>query len=498
MSRASILGTLLPGFDGPVLPEWVAALLREGLAGVCLFGENVVSPRQLRELTDAIREANPDALIAIDEEGGDVTRLFYDRGAPYPGNAVLGRLDDEAATAAVAEAVGAALAAVGVNLDFAPDVDINSNPLNPVIGVRSFGDAPELVARHSAAWVRGLQSQGVAASIKHFPGHGDTAQDSHLALPTVDVSPAELRARELMPFAAAVEAGALTVMTSHILLPQLDPSGPATFSATLLQGVLRGELGFEGVVVSDALDMAGASGTIGIPAAAVRALGAGCDLLCIGTKNTGAQLEEILRAVEEALAAGELAEARVEDAAQRVRELGARVRVPSPTAARDSIGFGGGLGAAEVAAAFRVEDGVADAAAAAPGPWVVVRLDAEANAAVGVVPWDPFAPAPAQRDGWRELPVVSLSETTDARARDELTRRIPEEACVLVIGRDNARRPWVVELIDAVRERHEVVVTVDMGWPGEPSGYAQVATFGASALVGEALLGVLAGWGVLS
>ncbi|WP_368497245.1 beta-N-acetylhexosaminidase [Herbiconiux sp. A18JL235] len=518
MSRASILRTLLPGFDGPMLPDWVASLLGEGLAGVCLFGENIVSPAQLRELTDAIRAANPDALIAIDEEGGDVTRLFYDRGAPYPGNAVLGRLDDVAATTAVAEAVGSALAEVGVNLDFAPDVDINSNPLNPVIGVRSFGDAPELVARHSAAWVQGLQSRGVAASVKHFPGHGDTAQDSHLALPRVEVSPAELRERELVPFAAAVEAGALTVMTSHILLPQLDPSGPATFSAPLLQGVLRDELGFDGVVVSDALDMAGASGTIGIPAAAVRALGAGCDLLCIGTKNTAEQLEQIVSAVSEALAAGELPEARVEDAAWRVRELGSRVRVPpvpnpledagpggtgwseGARSAPDSDGFGLGCGlsATQAAAAFRVEEGVADAAAAASGPWVVVRVDAEANAAVGAVPWGPFAPGPAQRAGWRELTVVAVTETPDAQSRAELHGRIPEEACVLLVGRDNARRPWVVELVDALRERHATVVTVDMGWPGAPSGYGQVATFGASALIGEAVLDALAAWEVFS
>jgi beta-N-acetylhexosaminidase len=158
MSRRSILGTLLPGFEGTELPSWVAGLLAEGLGGVCLFGENVASPAQLRTLTGAILAANPDALIAIDEEGGDVTRLFYDRGAPYPGNAVLGRLDDVAATRSVGAMVGAALRDVGVNLDFAPDADVNSNPLNPVIGVRSFGADPALAARHTVAWTQGLQA----------------------------------------------------------------------------------------------------------------------------------------------------------------------------------------------------------------------------------------------------------------------------------------------------------------------------------------------------
>ena len=268
--------------------------LRDGLGGVCIFGPNVESAEQLRTLNATLRAANPDAVIAIDEEGGDVTRLFYDRGAPFPGNAVLGRIDDVELTRRVAAAVGAALVATGCTLTFAPDVDVNANPDNPVIGVRSFGADAELVAAHTAAWVDGLQQTGVAASAKHFPGHGDTATDSHLELPVVDLPVETLRARELVPFRAAIAAGSRTIMTSHILLPQLDAEHPATFSARILQGLLRGELGFDGVIVTDALDMAGASGVHGIPEAAVRALAAGCDLLCIGTDNTDDQLDEIV------------------------------------------------------------------------------------------------------------------------------------------------------------------------------------------------------------
>jgi beta-N-acetylhexosaminidase len=141
-SQGAAARTLLPGFEGPTLPDWLEARLRAGLAGVCLFATNISSPQQVRALTDAIRAANPDALIAIDEEGGDVTRLHQATGSPTPGNAVLGRLDDLALTRAVGEAIGWELRRAGVNLDFAPDVDVNSNPLNPVIGVRSFGAAP--------------------------------------------------------------------------------------------------------------------------------------------------------------------------------------------------------------------------------------------------------------------------------------------------------------------------------------------------------------------
>ena len=168
-------------------------------------------------------------------------------GSPYPGNAVLGRIDDLDVTRTVAAQVGWQLRRVGCNVTFAPTVDINSNAENPVIGVRSFGAAAEQVAAHSGAWVTGLQSTGVAATAKHFPGHGDTAQDSHVALPVIDRSLEELRQRELLPFVAAIEAGTRLIMTSHIMLPQLDTENPATMSQPMLTGLLREELGFGGV-----------------------------------------------------------------------------------------------------------------------------------------------------------------------------------------------------------------------------------------------------------
>ena len=311
----SAAGTLLPGFEGTELPEWLRARLAAGLAGVCLFATNISSPEQLRGLTDAIRAANPSAVIAIDEEGGDVTRLFQAVGSPFPGAAILGRIDDLVYTRQIAERVGRQLCAVGVTLDFAPDADINSSDDNPVIGTRSFGADPALVARHTAAWVEGLQSTGVASSAKHFPGHGDPASDSHLSLPVIDLPLATLRARELVPFQAAIAAGTATIMTSHILLPQLDRV-PATFSLRILGELLREELGFTGVIVSDALDMQGASGSTGIPDAAVRALAAGCDLLCIGTANTDAQLGEIEAAVAPAVSDGRLPPSRLADALQ--------------------------------------------------------------------------------------------------------------------------------------------------------------------------------------
>ena len=279
--RRAVRATLMPGFEGPVLPDWLATELAGGLGSVCLFGTNVASPAQLRQLTAAIHAASPSALVAIDEEGGDVTRLHHGEGSLHPSAAYLGSLDDVDVTEAVAADIGAQLVAAGVDLNLAPVADVNSNPLNPVIGVRSFGADPDLAARHVAAYTRGLQGAGAGAVAKHFPGHGDTATDSHRALPTITVDVDLLAARELVPFRAAVAAGTLGVMTSHILLPAIDPELPATLSAPVLR-LLRDDLGFTGAIVSDALDMAGASSGRGIPEAAVLALAAGVVLLCIG------------------------------------------------------------------------------------------------------------------------------------------------------------------------------------------------------------------------
>jgi beta-N-acetylhexosaminidase len=460
-------GTLLPGFEGTALPEWLRARLADGLAGVCLFATNIDSPAQLRGLTAAIRAANPRAVIAIDEEGGDVTRLFQDVGSPYPGAAILGRIDDLSLTRSVGERVGRQLRAVGVTLNFAPDADINSSDDNPVIGTRSFGADPELVARHTAAWIEGLQSTGVAASAKHFPGHGDTATDSHLALPVVDLPLDVLRQRELVPFAAAISAGTATIMTSHILLPQLDDV-PATFSTRILGGLLREEYGFTGVIVSDALDMRGASGTTGIPDAAVRALAAGCDLLCIGTANTDAQLGEIEAAIAAALSDGRLDPARLADAVSRVAALGAAgAALPSETDDDPEPRFD----LARTISAFEVAPG----APALREARTLVQLDTAANIAVGPAPWGAAAAG---------APVLVLREGDPLPVGDRQ---------LVLIGRDNHRRAWTRDLIDAARAGDPRTVAIDMGWPSADRHYADVATFGASRHVGQALLQWLQG-----
>ena len=461
MSNASAV--LMPGFVGTTLPAWLDARLRAGLGGVCLFGENIESPEQVRALTDAIRAANPLALIAIDEEGGDVTRLHHLTGSPYPGNALLGRIDDHDLTAEVGTSVARELRAVGVNLNFAPDADINSNPDNPVIGVRSFGSDPETVSAHVATWTTAHEREGVGVSAKHFPGHGDTAQDSHLSMPVVDLPLAELRERELRPFVAAAQAGASSIMTSHVLLPQLDDV-PATVSRVILQDVLRGELGYDGVIVSDALDMVGASGEIGIPAAAVRAIAAGCDLLCIGTGNTDEQLEAIGAALDAAVADGTLPQARLDDAVARNRALAEGLAEPLPLTSGSVPEF-------DIDRAIAVFD-VADGLVVEPGA-DILTLETVANIAVGASPWGPAAAG---------------ADTTPVFAADEIDVR---GRAVVLVGKDNHRHDWTRAAIDRAREQNPSVVVVDMGWPSPDRAYADIATFGASQYAGRALLKVL-------
>lgn len=320
--EALVNGVLLPGFLGTTVPEWLARALDAGLAGVCLFAQNV-GPG-LPELTARLHGRRAGVLVASDEEGGPVTRLD----APWPSAAALGRLDDVAATEAVGADVGARCRATGIDLALAPVADVNAEPDNPVIGIRSFGATPRLVARHVAAFVRGVQGAGTAATAKHFPGHGCTVLDSHLALPAVDDAADVVRARDLPPFAAAVEAGVRCVLTAHVRFGAFDDR-PATMSPPLL-ALLRRELGFDGVVISDAVDMAAIAAAVGTGAGAVAAVAAGVDLVCIGNPRNGYDDEAGYRRVRDALLAavgdGTLPRERLAEAGRRVAELAEWVR----------------------------------------------------------------------------------------------------------------------------------------------------------------------------
>jgi beta-N-acetylhexosaminidase len=332
--RRQIGRLLIAGFDGPQLPVELKALTREfGLGGVILFGRNIEEPEQVAELSFEAARLVPDfpLWVSVDQEGGRVARLK----APFtqwPAAATLGRSGDIALAERFARALAAELRAVGITLDYAPVLDVLTNPKNPVIGDRSISEKAVDAARLGAAIVRTLQAEGIAACGKHFPGHGDTQVDSHLELPIVEHPVERMRQVEFLPFKAAIDAGVATVMTAHVLAPALDEKRPATLSHRVVTGLLRDELGFEGVILSDDLEMKAIAAEYAVPAAAVLAIEAGCDgvLICSGDHQTqAAALEALVHAVE----TGALTEKRVEDALNRQRRAKERF-LASPVAQR--------------------------------------------------------------------------------------------------------------------------------------------------------------------
>ncbi|GIT81384.1 hydrolase [Leifsonia sp. LS1] len=282
--RSLVAGVLWPGFLGTAAPDWLLQALDEGLAGAVYFGQNIdaADPAQLPALSARLREARPGVLLGVDEEGGTVTRLEAAGGSTLPSASQLGRVDDTATTRAAGVELARRVRASGADVVLAPVADVNTNPRNPVIGTRSFGSTAALVGRHVAAMVSGLQAGGVAACVKHFPGHGDTAVDSHLGLPHVSLPGSEVEAEHLPPFQAAIDAGVAAVMTSHVVVDAFGDL-PATLDPRVL-GMLR-ERGFTGAIITDALDMAAIRAEFGAGAGAVRAILAGADLLCIGNPS---------------------------------------------------------------------------------------------------------------------------------------------------------------------------------------------------------------------
>lgn len=276
---------LMTGFSGTEMTEEFRRAVKEHKIGnVILFKENIRDRAQLQQLCRNIQElvrheTGHSAFIAIDQEGGIVTRLPEDA-VNVPGAMALGASGDPENAYRAGLLIGREMRALGPNMNFAPTVDVNSNSANPVIGVRSYGDDPNAVAGYAARSVRGLLDGGVMCTAKHFPGHGDTDRDSHLALPCVDKSLEELERMELIPFKAAIDAGVSAVMTAHILFPQIEPDLiPATMSRRIMQGILRQKLGFQGIIVSDCMEMAAVRSHYGVSEGALAAFRAGVDLV---------------------------------------------------------------------------------------------------------------------------------------------------------------------------------------------------------------------------
>lgn len=302
------------------------------VGGVVLMARNLNSadPNSIRTtLADLQRRAAVPLFIAIDQEGGTVNRLrapFHE----FPGNMALGATRNPDFAFQQAQAQARELLALGINWNFAPVMDVNNNPDNPIIGVRSYGADPELVAQMGSATIQGYQQEGLLACAKHFPGHGDTAVDSHLALPAIPGDRRRLESVELVPFRAAIAAGVGAIMTTHILFPALDAQRPATLSHAILTKLLREELGYNGLVITDCLEMKAIADTVGTARGAVEALKAGADMVLVA--HTLQVQREVVSAIEQALASGDLSEERLDEAVSRVLTAKRRFLATQPPA----------------------------------------------------------------------------------------------------------------------------------------------------------------------
>lgn len=330
---------MIIGFDGTKADSGLREMINQyHVGGVILFARNVQSPRQVAELVNQLQQTatesgNPGLFIAIDQEGGRVARLTEDKGfTEFPSAMALTATDDPQNAYRVAAAMAAEMRAVGINVDFAPDLDINNNPTNPVIGIRSFSSDPSKVSVYGLAFAKGLQENGVVAFGKHFPGHGDTGIDSHIDLPLVPHERTRLDHIELVPFKSAIAADFAGIMTAHVTFPAIDstPGLAATLSRPVLTGLLRAELGFKGLIATDSLEM-GALAANGYPPqiGAALALAAGADLLLFNRDH--AMHHQVFVNLIQVVKDGKISHEQLDTSVQRVLQIKQRFGLLDPT-----------------------------------------------------------------------------------------------------------------------------------------------------------------------
>ncbi|MEU6347711.1 glycoside hydrolase family 3 N-terminal domain-containing protein [Streptomyces sp. NPDC047072] len=442
---------LVAGFEGTtVVPDTLKRLIDRGLGGVILFTRNIRDAEQVRRLTDTLRALRPDLLVAIDNEGGGIGHLVTAGAPEVPGNYALGVVDDPALTARCADALAGHLASLGITVSYAPVADIQQQADNPIVRTRAFGTDAGVVSRHLRAWIEATEARGIASCAKHFPGHGGTLTDSHHEL-AVDPRPYE--ELDLEPFRAAIAAGVPMLMSAHVVFTALDENRPATLSRRILRDLLRLELGFDGVLVSDALEMKAIADQYGEAAGARIALAAGADQVIVAVPDLGVTLE-CRDAVLGALHSGVLAEERVREASERVRRLSERY--------------------AESSLAVRAWDaGVGlEAARRAVGGQKPPRVVTGAHV-VDLFP----APHPALNWGGEDL--LTAVHEVDSSATGTAVSGEPEDLGALVDGilrraegvplvvatSDGGLYPWQGRIVDALMGRRPDGVRVATGLP---------------------------------
>lgn len=442
---------LVAGFDGTTtFPDTLKRLVDRGLGGVILFTRNVRDAEQVRELSDALRAIRPDLLVAIDNEGGGIGHLVAAGAPESPGSYALGVADDPALTARCADALAGHLATLGITVSYAPVADLQHLPSNPIVRTRSFGADPETAARHLRAWITATEARGIASCAKHFPGHGGTDTDSHHGI-AVDPRQSDALRADLEPFRAAVAAGVPMMMSAHVVFPALDTNRPATLSRRILGDLLRHDLGFDGVLVSDALEMKAIADEYGEAAGARIALAAGADQVIVAVPDLEVTLA-CRDAVLDALRSGVLPEERVWEAAERVRRLAQRYATPVTTVAPWDADAG--LEAARRAVRSR-------------GVPPVVR---------GAHVVDLFPP-PHPALNWGGEDLLTEVRALDPTAVGTAVTGEPADPAALVDGilstsrplvvatADAGLHPWQTRLRDALLARRPDAVRVDTGLP---------------------------------
>lgn len=488
------------GFDGPETDDGLLEMIEDyHVGGVILFARNVESPRQVATLTNALQSAaalstavesaHPGLLIAIDQEGGRVARLIESKGfTEFPSAMALTATGDVENARRVAEAMAAEMRAVGINADFAPDLDVNNNPANPVIGIRSFSSEPGLVAQYGVAFVEGLQDDGVLAFGKHFPGHGDTSVDSHVSLPLVPHERARLEAVEFVPFKAAMGANVAGIMSAHVTFPAIDatPGLAATLSSKVLTDLLREELGYGGLLVTDSLEMGALSG-YPVPVAAATALQAGADLLLFNRDHTlhRAAFREIQTWIED----GRIPEVRLNEAVRRVLQAKARFGLLNPEP---------------------VDVAAADAACGTSGTRALSRTIAEQSitlihtgspAALPLTPGSKLlvVETPSASGLGRELdvPFIVVDDRPTRAQRQSALSMARDGRTVIVAVADASRFSEQVELVEAFIKTSSPVIVIATRTPYDlavmPDQATLLATYGLNPPTLEALLRVLRG-----
>ncbi|WP_260695720.1 glycoside hydrolase family 3 N-terminal domain-containing protein [Streptomyces sp. IB201691-2A2] len=446
---------LVAGFDGTAsVPATLKRLVDRGLGGVILFTRNVRDAEQVRRLTDELRAIRPDLIVGIDNEGGGIGHLVGAGAPDVPGNFALGVVDDTDLTARCADALAGHLATLGITASYAPVADLQHHPDNPIVRTRSFGADPELVGRHLRAWITATEARGVASCAKHFPGHGGTVTDSHHDT-AVDPRPYDELLPDLEAFRAAVAAGVPMLMSAHVVFPALDPNRPATLSRRVLRDLLRDEIGFDGVLVSDALEMKAIADRYGEAAGARIALAAGADQVIVAVP----ELETTLAcrdAVLDALRTGALPDERVWEAAGRVRRLAERYATPAAPGTVAAWDSGAGAEAARRAVRGR------DAQPSVSGAHVVDLFP---------------SPHPALNWGGEDLltelravdPTASgtavTGEPADPGALVTGILRWSEGSPLIVATHDAGLHPWQARLRDSLLARRPDAVRVSTGLP---------------------------------